>query len=182
MCRIPVFIEPVPLFTEMRVLCGYRNPNYKLKMAWRHWMVSSMLIETLYSKWFTNYNKLTSCNHFKDIIITHFIVYISHLREPDTADGFIEKKCVGCCTPVTGLLPDTQNCRLCMHRECRERFPRHRGLGIRHASRRASLPWCMPGLLISGFLWRWLRGKGSRHSRRLHNPQFYVSGKRPMEN
>ena len=26
---------------------------------------------------------------------------------------------------------------------------------------------------------RW-RGKRSRHSRRMHNPQFYVSGKRPM--
>ena len=29
-----------------------------------------------------------------------------------------------------GLLPDTQNCGLRMHRECRERFPRHRGLTI----------------------------------------------------
>ena len=29
-----------------------------------------------------------------------------------------------------GLLPDTSNCRLRMHRECRERFPRHRGLAI----------------------------------------------------
>ena len=29
-----------------------------------------------------------------------------------------------------GLLPDTQNCGLRMHRECRERFPRHRALAI----------------------------------------------------
>ena len=29
-----------------------------------------------------------------------------------------------------GLLPDTQNCGLRMSRECRERFPRHRGLAI----------------------------------------------------
>ena len=29
-----------------------------------------------------------------------------------------------------GLLPDTQNYRLRMRRECRERFPRHRGLAI----------------------------------------------------
>ena len=28
------------------------------------------------------------------------------------------------------LIPDTQNCGLCMRRECRERFPRHRGLAI----------------------------------------------------
>ena len=29
-----------------------------------------------------------------------------------------------------GLLPDTQNCRLCMRRECRERFPHFSGLAI----------------------------------------------------
>ena len=42
------------------------------------------------------------------------------------------------------------------------------------------MPWYMPGSLTSGFLcsrWRWKR---SRHSRRMHNPQFFVSGKRPM--
>ena len=31
---------------------------------------------------------------------------------------------------VMGLLPDTYNWELCMRRESRERFPRHRGLGI----------------------------------------------------
>ena len=41
-------------------------------------------------------------------------------------------------------------------------------------------PWCMPGLLTSGFLWSRWRGKRSRHSQRMCNPQFYVSGKRPM--
>ena len=40
--------------------------------------------------------------------------------------------------------------------------------------------WCMPGSLTSGFLWLRWRGKHSRHSRRMRNPQFYVSGKRPM--
>ena len=29
-----------------------------------------------------------------------------------------------------GLLPDKQHCGLRMRRECRERFPRHRGLAI----------------------------------------------------
>ena len=42
------------------------------------------------------------------------------------------------------------------------------------------VPWCMPGSLTSGFLWSRWRGKCSRHSRRMRNPQFYVSGKRPM--
>ena len=42
------------------------------------------------------------------------------------------------------------------------------------------VPWCMPGLLTSGSLWSRWRGKRSRHSRRMRNPQFYVSGKRPL--
>ena len=31
---------------------------------------------------------------------------------------------------IMGILPDTQNCGSRMHRECRERFPRHRGLAV----------------------------------------------------
>ena len=50
----------------------------------------------------------------------------------------------------------------------------HHGACVTH------VPWCMPGLLTSGFLWSPWRGKRSRHSRRMHSPQFYVSGKRPM--
>ena len=50
----------------------------------------------------------------------------------------------------------------------------HHGTCVTH------VPWCMPGSLTSGFLWSWWRGKRSRHSRRMRNPQFYVSGKRPM--
>ena len=42
------------------------------------------------------------------------------------------------------------------------------------------VPWCMPGLLTSGFLWGWWLGKRSRHSRRMRNPQSYVSGRRPV--
>ena len=51
----------------------------------------------------------------------------------------------------------------------------HHGTCVTH------VPWCMPGPLTSGFLWSWWRGKCSKHSRRMRNPQFYVSGKRPME-
>ena len=40
--------------------------------------------------------------------------------------------------------------------------------------------WCVPGSLTSIFLWSRCREKCSRHSRRTRNPQFYVSGKRPM--
>ena len=50
----------------------------------------------------------------------------------------------------------------------------HQGTCVTH------VPWCMPGSLTSGFLWSQWWGKRSRHSRRMHNPQFYVSGKRPM--
>ena len=46
-----------------------------------------------------------------------------------------------------------------------------------HASQH--VPWCMPGSLTSDFLWSQLHGKRSRHSRRMHNPYFCVSGQRP---
>ena len=42
------------------------------------------------------------------------------------------------------------------------------------------VPWCMPGSLTSGVCGSRCRGKRSRHSRRMRNPQFYVSGKGPM--
>ena len=69
------------------------------------------------------------------------------------------------------LLPDTGNCGLRMRRECRNVFPAILCLRSRHASRH------VPGSLTSGFCWR---GKRSRYSQRMPNPQFYVSGKRPM--
>ena len=50
----------------------------------------------------------------------------------------------------------------------------HHGTCVTH------VPWCMPGLLTSGFLWNRWRGKRSQHSRRMGNPHFYVSGKTPM--
>ena len=51
----------------------------------------------------------------------------------------------------------------------------HHGTCVTH------VPWCMPGSLTSGFLGSRWRGKRSRHSQRMRNPQFYVSGKRPIE-
>ena len=39
---------------------------------------------------------------------------------------------------------------------------------------------CMSGSLTSNFLWSRWQEKRSRHYRRMRNPQFYVSGKRPM--
>ena len=78
-----------------------------------------------------------------------------------------------------GLMPD---CGLRMRRECRKRFPSppvsnpdmHHGTCVTH------VPWCMPRSLTStsGFLWS-RRGKHSRHSRRMRNPQFNVTVKGP---
>ena len=50
----------------------------------------------------------------------------------------------------------------------------HHGTCVTH------VPWCMPRLLTSGFLWSRWWGKRSRHSRCMRNPQFYLSGKRPI--
>ena len=51
----------------------------------------------------------------------------------------------------------------------------HHGACVTH------VPWCMPGSLTSGFFWRRWRGKRSRYSWRMRNPQFYVSGWRPID-
>ena len=47
----------------------------------------------------------------------------------------------------------------------------------RHASRHVRDARAVMHVGIANPRWR---GKRSRHSRRMHNPQFYVSGKRPM--
>ena len=47
----------------------------------------------------------------------------------------------------------------------------HHGTCVTH------VPWCMPGSLSSGFLWRRWGG----HSRRMRNTLFHISGKRPVE-
>ena len=57
-----------------------------------------------------------------------------------------------------GLLSDTSNCGLRIHRECRERFPRHRlqrkplvsDPGIHHGTCVTHVPWCMSGSLTRG--------------------------------
>ena len=53
-------------------------------------------------------------------------------------------------------------------------------LDMHHGTCVVHVPRCVPGSLTRGFLWSRWRGKRSRHTRRMHNPQFYVSGKRPM--
>ena len=50
----------------------------------------------------------------------------------------------------------------------------HHGTCVTHVPRR------MSESLTSGFLWSRWRGKRSRHSRRMRNPQFCVSGKRSI--
>ena len=50
----------------------------------------------------------------------------------------------------------------------------HHGTCVTH------VPRCMPGSLTSCFLWNLWWGKRSQHSRRMRNPQFCVSGKRPI--
>ena len=71
-----------------------------------------------------------------------------------------------------------------MRRECRERLPHHRlqrkplvsDPGMHHGTCVTHVPWCMSGTLNRGG-----GGKRSRHSRRMRNAQFYVSGKRPID-
>ena len=64
-----------------------------------------------------------------------------------------------------------------MHRKCRERFPCHPGLAIPTCitarASRACLDACRDRWLTVSFR-SWWRGKRSRHSRRMRNPQFYL--------
>ena len=53
-------------------------------------------------------------------------------------------------------------------------------LDMHHGTCVTHVPRWMPGSLTSGFLWSRWRGKRSPHSRRMRNPQFYESGKKPM--
>ena len=59
--------------------------------------------------------------------------------------------------------------------------PRVSNPDMHHGTCVTHVPWCMPGSLTRVFLWIRGRGKHSRHSRRMRNPQFCVSGKRPMD-
>ena len=51
---------------------------------------------------------------------------------------------------------------------------------MHHSTCATHVPLCMPGSLNSVFLWSRWRGKRSRHSWRMRNPKFYVSGNRPI--
>ena len=58
--------------------------------------------------------------------------------------------------------------------------PRVSDPDMNHGTCVMHVPWCIPGSLTSGFLLGRWRVKRSRYSRRMRNPQFYLSGKRPM--
>ena len=58
--------------------------------------------------------------------------------------------------------------------------PRFSDPDMHHGICATHVPWCMSGSLTSGFLSSRWRGKRFQHSRRMRNPHFYVSGKRPM--
>ena len=67
-----------------------------------------------------------------------------------------------------------------MRRECRERFPGHRGLAIPTCITARASRTCRDACRD-----RWLAVSfevSSRHSRCMRNPQFCVSGKRPIHN
>ena len=58
--------------------------------------------------------------------------------------------------------------------------PRVSDIDMHHGTCVTHVPWYMTGLLASSFLWSRRCEKGSRHSRRMRNPQFCVSDKRAI--
>ena len=70
-----------------------------------------------------------------------------------------------------------------MRRECRERFPCHRGLAIPTCITTRAWRTCRDACRdrsLAVFIWSRWQGKRSRHSRSMRNPPFYVSGKKLM--
>ena len=59
--------------------------------------------------------------------------------------------------------------------------PRISDPDMHHGTCATHVLWCMSGSLTSGFILSPWREKRSRHSWRMRNPQFYVSGKRPIQ-
>ena len=86
-------------------------------------------------------------------------------------------------TPSHGPLARYVKLRVRMRRECRERFPRHRRWAIPTCitarASRTCRDACRDRQLSVSFEIGG-GGKRSRHSRRMRNLQFYVSGKRPI--
>ena len=82
-----------------------------------------------------------------------------------------------------GPLARYANLRVRMRRKCRERFPRHHRQAIPTCitarASRTCRDACRDRQLTVSFEIGG-GGKRSRHSRRMRNLQFYVSGKRPM--
>ena len=102
-------------------------------------------------------------------------IQISSWRKKDVASGHFWyapwtscqiRKVVGCaCTGTAGNVSPP---------------PRVSDPDMHYGTCVTHVPGCMPGSLTSSFLWSRWRGKRSRHSRLMRNPQFYVSGTRPM--
>ena len=59
--------------------------------------------------------------------------------------------------------------------------PRVRDPDMHHGTCVMRVLSCMPESLTIGFIWSRWRGKYFRHSRRMWNPHFYVSGKRAIK-
>ena len=122
----------------------------------------------------SNHRQLPSCStscscqrkHRKPAWLTHYERYplTPGRRLPSRRDCNAEKQ---------AHWPLTRYVKLRMRRE---HFLRHQ----LQRKPRVSDPGMHHGMMHAGIANPRWRGKRSRHSRRMHNPQFYVSGKRPM--
>ena len=123
---------------------------------------------------------VASCLLFNNCLIAKWLVLYNSFTHPSRLQS-----CLGA-SEVTLIGPLNRYEKkggLRMRREYRERLPPPAQVSdphVHHGTCVTHVPWCMPGSLLSGFLLNRWRGKRSRHSRRMRNPQFYVSGKRLM--
>ena len=143
---------------------------YEMSVHWRISRWKTLLTVSVY----------VQCNHDNCIYYSHVVTYVKMMHSYVMLNAIWTRRiAVNRVWPpwTTCQIRKIQNCGLRMRRECRKRFPRHRfqrkplvydpGMHVTH------VPWCISGSLI-----RDGGGKRSRHSRRMRNPKFCVSGKR----
>ena len=121
-----------------------RSYSYKImKIAWSNICVNDTrkrpIINTLhyYDVETDVYSAQGKLNHYTDWLADLQVFQHEKTFRRQTTIIFImiygTQAClslVGVVAPDMGLLPNTQKCGLRMRLECRERFPRHRGLAI----------------------------------------------------
>ena len=126
------------------------------------WLKCAIPFPTLY--WMSPLKDIAACPLSKQSMFFNFITFywLWISKEGWSTSRYAMYTMFHLGSERMGLLPDTKNCGLRMRRECRERFPRDRGLAIPTCITARACRTCRDACrdkLTSGFSWSWWRGK-----------------------